>query len=123
MESSLNPTHCTKPPRLSLTTSGPASRIKEGLFRNQKHMAKVEIYTRELCPYCTAAKELLHAKHVKFIEYHAGEDEDLKQEMLNRSNGRRTFPEIFINDKHIGGFDDMNALEQNGTLDKMLQEE
>ncbi len=84
-------------------------------------MAKVEIYTRQLCPYCTAAKELLNSKKVEFIEYHAGEDEDLKTEMLNRSNGRRTFPEIFINDKHIGGFDDMNALEQEGKLDELLQ--
>lgn len=84
-------------------------------------MAKVEIYTRQQCPYCTAAKELLASKNVEFIEYHAGEDEDLKTEMLNRSNGRRTFPEIFINDKHIGGFDDMNALEQEGKLDELLQ--
>ncbi len=84
-------------------------------------MAKVEIYTRQQCPYCTAAKELLASKKVEFIEYHAGEDEDLKTEMLNRSNGRRTFPEIFINDKHIGGFDDMNALEQEGKLDELLQ--
>lgn len=85
-------------------------------------MAKVEIYTRKLCPYCTAAKELLASKNVEFTEYHAGEDEDLKTEMLNRSNGRRTFPEIFINDKHIGGFDDMNALEQDGKLDELLKD-
>lgn len=86
------------------------------------YMAKVEIYTRKLCPYCTAAKELLASKNVEFTEYHAGEDEDLKTEMLNRSNGRRTFPEIFINDKHIGGFDDMNALEQDGKLDELLKD-
>ena len=84
-------------------------------------MLKVEIYTKLSCPYCTAAKELLNSKGAQFIEYRAGEDEKLKEEMLARSNGHRTFPEIFINGKHIGGFDDLSALDQNGELDALLR--
>lgn len=85
-------------------------------------MAKIEIYTRQQCPYCTAAKELLKSKNLEYIEYAAGDDEALKEEMLARSNGQRTFPEIFINDKHIGGFDKLNDLEQDGKLDELLKD-
>lgn len=85
-------------------------------------MAKVEIYTKRNCPYCTAAKELLNGKGVPFDEIDAEFDEDLKNEMIQRSGGRKTFPEIFINGEHIGGFDDMKKIEDDGTLDEILNE-
>ncbi len=85
------------------------------------HMAKVEIYTKSNCPYCTAAKALLDDKGVAYEEIHAEFDEALKAQMLERSGGRRTFPEIFINGQHVGGFDDMKALDEDGRLDEMLK--
>lgn len=83
-------------------------------------MAKVTIYTRDLCPYCARAKQLLSQKNVKFDEINVGMDAKKKQEMIKRSNGGRTFPQIFIGDTHIGGCDDMMALERRGALDAML---
>lgn len=83
-------------------------------------MPKVEIYTKKNCPYCTAAKILLNDKNVVYEEYEAEFDLTRREEMLARSNGRKTFPEIFINGEHIGGFDDMNKLEQEGKLDELL---
>jgi glutaredoxin 3 len=83
-------------------------------------MAKVTIYTREFCPYCTRALQLLKQKGVKFNEIKAGMDAMKKQEMIKRSNGGRTFPQIFVGDTHIGGCDDMMTLERKGALDAML---
>ena len=83
-------------------------------------MAKVTIYTREFCPYCSRALHLLKQKGVKFQEIKAGMDAMKKQEMIKRSNGGRTFPQIFIGDAHIGGCDEMMALERRGALDAML---
>ena len=83
-------------------------------------MAKVTIYTREFCPYCTRALHLLKQKGVDFNQIKAGMDAKKKQEMIKRSNGARTFPQIFIGDTHIGGCDDMMALERKGALDPML---
>ena len=83
-------------------------------------MAKVTIYTRKLCPYCVSAVSLLKKKGVGFEEIDAGSDASKKQEMINRSNGGRTFPQIFIGDAHIGGCDDMMLLERQGVLDGML---
>lgn len=83
-------------------------------------MAKVTIYTREFCPYCSRALNLLKQKGVKFTEIKAGMDAQKKQEMIKRSNGGRTFPQIFIGESHIGGCDDMMALERKGALDAML---
>lgn len=83
-------------------------------------MAKVTVYTREFCPYCTRALQLLKKKGVKFNEIKAGMDAKKKQEMIKRSNGGRTFPQIFIGDTHIGGCDDMMALERRGALDAMF---
>lgn len=85
-------------------------------------MAKVEIYTKQYCPYCTAAKALLEDKGVKYEEIEAEFDEERKAEMIQRSGGRSTFPEIFINGEHIGGFDDLSALDQDGKLDQLLQQ-
>lgn len=83
-------------------------------------MAKVTIYTRMMCPYCTRAVSLLEKKGVDFEEIDAGRDPARKQEMINRSNGGMTFPQIFIGNEHIGGCDEMMAMERSGSLDAML---
>lgn len=83
-------------------------------------MAKVTIYTREFCPYCSRALSLLKQKGVTFDQIKAGMDVQKKQEMIKRSGGARTFPQIFIGDTHIGGCDEMMALEHKGALDPML---
>ena len=83
-------------------------------------MPHVTIYTRPYCPYCIRALALLQEKGVHFNEIDAGFDPELRQEMMRRS-GRATFPQIFIGDRHIGGCDDMMALEREGKLDPLLQ--
>ena len=83
-------------------------------------MAKVEIYTREFCPYCVKAVGLLNKKGVKFTQYDAGMDPDRKSEMVSRSHGGRTFPQVFINGDHVGGCDDLHALDRSGKLDGLL---
>jgi glutaredoxin 3 len=83
-------------------------------------MADVTIYTRQFCPYCTRAVSLLKSKNVKFNEIDAGMDAAKKAEMVERSGGGRTFPQIFIGETHIGGCDDMMALERAGKLDSLL---
>lgn len=82
--------------------------------------AQVEIYTSPLCGFCHAAKRLLNAKGVSFSEIDVLSQPERKQEMVTRSNGGRTVPQIFIGDTHVGGFDDMNALEKQGKLDALL---
>ncbi|APH73913.1 glutaredoxin 3 [Aquibium oceanicum] len=83
-------------------------------------MQDVTIYTRAMCGYCSAAKRLLDRKGVQYTEHDASFSPDLRQEMMSRS-GRSTFPQIFIGDTHVGGSDDLHALEANGRLDAMLQ--
>lgn len=82
-------------------------------------MAKVTIYTRPFCGYCARAIALLGEKGADFTEIEAGMDPNLRQEMMQRS-GRTTFPQIFVGEQHIGGCDDMMALEREGKLDPML---
>ena len=82
-------------------------------------MAEVIIYTRQMCSYCSAAKSLLAQKGAAFTEHDASFNPDLRAEMMEKS-GRSTFPQIFIGGKHVGGFDDMNALNRAGSLDAML---
>jgi glutaredoxin 3 len=82
-------------------------------------MAQVTIYTRPGCGYCARALSLLSDKGVDFEEVHAGADPAKRQEMMERS-GRSTFPQIFVGEKHIGGCDDMMALERRGELDALL---
>lgn len=82
--------------------------------------APVEIYTSPLCGFCHAAKRLLTAKGVSFSEVDVLSNPERKQEMITRANGGRTVPQIFIGGTHVGGFDDMNALEQQGKLDALL---
>lgn len=83
-------------------------------------MAKVTIYTRMFCPYCSRAVALLNEKKADFEEIDAGMDVAKKEEMIQRSGGGRTFPQIFVGDEHIGGCDDMMALDRAGKLDPML---
>ncbi len=84
-------------------------------------MKPVTIYTRALCPYCWRAVKLLKKKGVKFTEIDVGMDSARRAEMIKRANGGSTVPQIFIGDLHIGGCDDMVALEQAGKLDRLLQ--
>lgn len=83
-------------------------------------MAKVEIYTKFLCPYCARAKRLLGDKGVAFEEYDITMGGDKRAEMIDRADGRTTVPQIFIDGKHVGGCDDLHALEQQGKLDALL---
>lgn len=83
-------------------------------------MAAVTIYTRPMCPYCVRAVSLLKQKGVDFEEIDADFDPEKKKEMVQRANGARTFPQIFVGDEHIGGCDEMLALDRSGKLDPML---
>lgn len=83
-------------------------------------MANILIYTAENCGYCIRAKQLLTQKGVTYQEIRIDLDPAKRTEMLARANGRRTVPQIFINDQHIGGYDDLAALEVNGKLDALL---
>ncbi|MBW7835205.1 MAG: glutaredoxin 3 [Sphingomonadales bacterium] len=84
-------------------------------------MTKVEIYTKLMCPYCARAKALLEQKGVAYREIDVGINPDLRAEMVARANGRNTVPQIFINDAHIGGCDDIHALDAAGGLDPLLR--
>jgi len=83
-------------------------------------MAEVTIYTRMMCGYCAAAKRLLDSKRVAYTEHDASFSPDLRQEMIGRANGRSTFPQIFIGETHVGGSDELHALERSGRLDALL---
>ena len=83
-------------------------------------MTQVTIYTKPYCPYCVRAVSLLEQKGIEFEEIEAAFDPEKRQEMMRRS-GRTTFPQIFIGERHIGGCDDMMALERAGKLDPLLQ--
>lgn len=83
-------------------------------------MAQVTIYTRQFCGFCTAAKRLLDSKGIVYAEHDATFSPELRQEMIAKANGRTTFPQIFIGERHIGGCDELHALERAGTLDAML---
>lgn len=83
-------------------------------------MAQVTVYSGPNCPYCTKAKALLQKKAVAFEEFNVKEDQTRLEEMLERSGGRRTIPQIFINGRHIGGCDDLYALNDAGQLDALL---
>lgn len=82
-------------------------------------MANVVIYTTKICPYCVRAKDLLTRKGVEYQEISA-EDEAVRIAMVQKAGGRRTVPQIFINDQHVGGCDDLYALDREGKLDPML---
>lgn len=83
-------------------------------------MKQVEIYTSPLCGFCHAAKRLLKEKNVNFTEIDVLENPNRKPEMIQRANGGRTVPQIFVGDTHVGGCDDLYALERAGKLDALL---
>jgi len=83
-------------------------------------MPKIIIYSKDPCPYCVRAKNLLRRKGVEFTEIKITSDE-IKSEMINKSGGRMTVPQIFIDEKHIGGCDDLHALDAAGKLDELLK--
>lgn len=82
-------------------------------------MPKVVVYSTTICPYCVRAKSLLKRKGIKFEELNIDRDMSLMQQMMEKSQ-RRTVPQIFIGDHHVGGYDDMAELEAEGKLDKLL---
>jgi len=83
-------------------------------------MAEVVIYTRDFCYYSDAARGLLTRKGVTFKEINATGNRELRNEMIERANGGRTFPQVFIGDTHVGGCDELYALEEQGKLDALL---
>ena len=83
-------------------------------------MPPVEIYTTRYCPYCSAAKALLSRKGVAFTEIDLAGNWERRNEMIERANGRMTVPQIFIGKMHVGGCDDLHALERAGKLDPLL---
>ena len=83
-------------------------------------MKPVEIYTTPYCPYCIAAKRLLDKKGVAYSETDVSRDPALRQAMTTRAGGSRTVPQIFIGGQHVGGSDDLHALDHRGALDPML---
>ena len=83
-------------------------------------MSKIKIYTTPICPYCVRAKSLLRKKGAPFEEIDVFMDADARQEMEDKSQGRRSVPQIFIGEKHVGGCDDLYALESQGQLDPLL---
>ncbi len=83
-------------------------------------MVKIEMYTTPTCPYCHAAKALLAAKSAAYEEISVAGDPELRQAMTQRAHGRFTVPQIFIGDLHIGGFEEMAALDRRGELDGLL---
>ncbi len=83
--------------------------------------ANVEVYIWTTCPFCIRAKALLDQKGVGYTEYAIDGDHQARDEMAERANGRRTLPQIFINDQHLGGCDDLYALDRQGKLDQLLQ--
>jgi glutaredoxin 3 len=85
-------------------------------------MAQIDIYTIRYCPYCQGAKELLSRKGVSFHEIDVTGNRDIRKEMIARANGRATYPQIFIGATHVGGCDDLYALEEAAKLDRLLAE-
>jgi glutaredoxin 3 len=81
---------------------------------------EITVYSGPFCPYCTKAKALLDKKNVSYEDFNVKEDSAKFDEMLSRSNGRKTIPQIFINGQHIGGCDDLYALDAAGKLDALL---
>ncbi|AFC86906.1 glutaredoxin 3 [Frateuria aurantia] len=83
-------------------------------------MAKIEIYSTAVCPYCVSAKNLLKARGQEWQEIRVDADPAERDAMLARSGGRRTVPQIFINDHHVGGYDDLAAADRSGKLAELL---
>ncbi len=84
-------------------------------------MKKVEIYTWQYCPFCIRAKSLLNKKNIDFIEYKIDGDELAREKMSERANGKRSLPQIFIDNNSIGGCDDLYSLEEENKLDSLIK--
>lgn len=84
-------------------------------------MSKVEIYTKATCPFCIRAKALLDMKGVEYEEFEISSGGPKREEMIQRANGRTTVPQIFIDDQHVGGCDELMRLEMEGKLDALLK--
>ncbi len=85
-------------------------------------MAKIEVYSGDYCPYCMRAKALLKQRKLEFIEYNVQNEPEKRVEMAERAPGARSIPQIFINDKHVGGCDDLHALDRKGELQAWLND-
>jgi glutaredoxin 3 len=83
-------------------------------------MASIEVYTTPYCPYCDAAKELLRSKGADFVEINVAGNRELRARMVERAGGRMTVPQIFVGATHVGGCDDLYALDDAGGLDPLL---
>jgi glutaredoxin 3 len=83
-------------------------------------MPQIDVYSGDYCPYCTRAKALLDRKGVEYTEHNVGRDAEKRMALSEKSGGAKTIPQIFIDGKHIGGFDDMSALDDKGELDGLL---
>ncbi|MGB3462093.1 glutaredoxin 3 [Rhodanobacter lindaniclasticus] len=84
-------------------------------------MSKIEVYSTAVCPYCVAAKNLLKARGLEWTEVRVDTDPSQREAMLARSGGARTVPQIFINDHHVGGFDELAAADRSGKLAQLLE--
>ena len=100
--------------------AGPALSVRSECIPEAPEVAKVEVYTTTFCPFCVRAKSLLKSKGVPFDEIDVTEDAVLRKKMVELSGGRRTVPEIFIDGKIVGGYDELKALDDAGRLDPML---
>lgn len=85
-------------------------------------VAQIEMYTTHVCPYCVAAKNLLKSKGLEWNEVFVDTDPAQREQMLERSQGRRSVPQIFVNGHHVGGYDDLVAADRNGQLARLLAE-
>jgi glutaredoxin 3 len=85
-------------------------------------MSKIEVYSTAVCPYCVAAKNLLKSKGLEWTEVRVDTDPVQRDAMLARSGGRRTVPQIFVNDQHVGGYDDLVAADRSGKLAELLEQ-
>lgn len=107
---------------------GSSAIVADGLTKGTNVMTEyqtqsptIDVYTTATCPYCIKAKALLDKKGVPYHLIDVSFDDDLRSKMMERANGRRTVPQIFINDVHVGGFDDLSALDRDGKLDALLK--
>ncbi len=87
---------------------------------NEKNMSKVQIYTTPTCPYCHAAKNLLNKKNIEFVEISVV-NPTVREKMMERAGGRRSVPQIFFGETHIGGFDDLAELDRENKLEPLLE--
>ncbi|EIL94227.1 MULTISPECIES: glutaredoxin 3 [Rhodanobacter] len=85
-------------------------------------MSKIEVYSTAVCPYCVSAKNLLKSKGLEWTEVRVDADPAQRDAMLARSGGRRTVPQIFVNDQHVGGYDDLVAADRSGKLAQLLEQ-